>query len=180
MRAVHAVAAVLVTAVMAAAAAIAVWLFGPVGLVGHEALGGNGPRARPAVAAISAAVVQPARGKGRAAPLLGADGTPQPALPHAVPADRRERTLAALYATRTQALALNDDLDGAVVWVDVPCCDEEPALPTVVERADGERSRRHLGLDAPVFVSGKNLQRAAWVADRLTDDGYMQVFLVTR
>jgi hypothetical protein len=40
--------------------------------------------------------------------------------------------------------------------------------------------RRHLGLDAPVFVAGDNLQRAALVADRLTDGGYLQVFLVTR
>jgi hypothetical protein len=175
MRAIHALAAVLVTALVAAVAAIAMWLFGPAGLVGHEALGSRRGEDTRATAA-----APPVRGHERPAPLLGADGTPQPALPHAVPADRRERTLAALYATRTQALALEDELDGAVVWVEVPCCDDEPALPSLVERADGQRSERHLGLDAPVFVSGKNLQRAAWVADRLTDDGYMQVFLVTR
>jgi hypothetical protein len=111
----------------------------------------------------------------RPPPLLGADGTPQPALPHAVPADPRARTQAALYATREQAQALDADLDGAVIWLDAA-----GELQPAIDRAEELRTRRHLGLDAPVFITGTAPARAAWVADRLTDDGYTQVFLVTR
>lgn len=115
----------------------------------------------------------------RPAPLLGADGTPQPALPDAVPVDARARTSVALYATRDQALALGGELDGAVIWVDAGCCDES-AVSSAVEAVDGFRADRHLGLDAPVFITGRNLQWAALVVNRLTDEGYEQVFLVTR
>ena len=115
----------------------------------------------------------------RPAPLLGADGTPQPALPDAVPADARARTSVALYATRDQALALGAELDGAVIWVDTGCCDES-TVSSAIEAVEGFRADRHLGLDAPVFITGRNLQWAALVVNRLTDEGYEQVFLVTR
>lgn len=115
----------------------------------------------------------------RPAPLLGADGTPQPALPQAVPADPRERTRVALYATRAQAQALEAESDGAVIWVEAGCCDEG-AVSAAIDRADELRADKHLALDAPVFVTGKNLQLAAMLVDRLSDDGYEQVFLVTR
>ena len=115
----------------------------------------------------------------RPAPLLGADGTPQPALPDAVPADARARTRMALYATRGQAKALGAELDGAVIWVEADCCDER-ALQLAIEHTDALRSARHLGLDAPVFITGRNLQWAALLVDRLTDEGHTQVFLVTR
>ncbi|KAB2876585.1 MAG: hypothetical protein F9K36_02235 [Burkholderiaceae bacterium] len=95
-------------------------------------------------------------------PLLGADGTPQPAVPGTVPADPSERTQAALYATRVQAEALESALDGAVVWVEVDCCDAQ-FLSVAIERVDAQATDRHLALDAPVFVSGKNLRRAALV-----------------
>jgi hypothetical protein len=115
----------------------------------------------------------------RPAPLLGADGTPQPALPQAVPADPHARTRVALYATRAQAHALEAELDGAVIWVDTGCCDES-AVSSAIELTDERRTDKHLALDAPVFITGKNLQLAALVVDRLSDDGYEQVFLVTR
>jgi hypothetical protein len=115
----------------------------------------------------------------RPPPLLGADGTPQPALPQAVPADPGARTQAALYATREQAQALEADLDGAVIWFDIDGWDDG-AIGEAIERADSLRTRRHLALDAPVFITGRRLHRAALVADRLTNDGYTQVFLVTR
>ncbi len=115
----------------------------------------------------------------RPAPLLGTDGTPQPALPQAVPADPRARTRVALYAIRAQAHALEAELDGAVLWVETGCCDES-AVSAAIDRTDEQRMHKHLALDAPVFITGKNLHLAAMVVDRLSDDGYEQVFLVTR
>ena len=121
----------------------------------------------------------PPRAASPAPPLLGADGTPQPALPDAVPTDPQARTSVALYATRDQALALGAELDGAVIWLDAGCCDER-ALSSAIERVEAFRAERHLGLDAPVFITGRHLQWAAQVVNRLTDEGYEQVFLVTR
>ncbi|HET9976741.1 MAG TPA: hypothetical protein VFQ20_04840 [Burkholderiaceae bacterium] len=115
----------------------------------------------------------------RVPPLLGADGTPQPALPQAVPADPRERTHAALYATRAQAHALEADLDGAVIWIDAGCCDER-AVTFALELAESARTGKHLALDAPVFITGADLKLAALVVNRLADDGHTLVFLVTR
>jgi hypothetical protein len=146
------------------ALALAVLLFGPYRYLG--------------VAAAS----PPAPAKTRAArlpPLLGADGTPQPALPQAVPTDVRERTRNALYATRAQAHALEAGLDGAVIWIETGCCDER-AVAGALERTDGLRAGKHLALDAPVFVTGADLKLAAVVADRLADEGHTLVFLVTR
>jgi hypothetical protein len=115
----------------------------------------------------------------RLPPLLGADGTPQPALPQAVPANPSERTRTALYATRAQAQALEGEFDGAVIWVETGCCDES-AVGVALDHVEELRTGKHLALDAPVFITGKNLQLAALVVDRLSDDGYEQVFLVTR
>jgi hypothetical protein len=125
------------------------------------------------------AAVKPTARAARPAPLLGADGTPQPALPQAVPADPRARTRVALYATRAQAQALEAELDGAVIWVEAGCCNER-AVNAAMDRTDELRTGRNLALDAPVFISGKNLQLAALVVDRLTDEGHTEVFLVTR
>jgi poly(3-hydroxybutyrate) depolymerase len=127
----------------------------------------------------AATAVKPAGRAARPAPLLGADGTPQPALPQAVPADPRARTRVALYAIRAQAQALEAELDGAVLWVEAGCCDES-AVSAAIDRTDELRIDKHLALDAPVFITGKNLQLAALLVDRLTDEGYEQVFLVTR
>jgi hypothetical protein len=130
-------------------------------------------------AADAAAVVKPTARAMRPAPLLGADGTPQPALPQAVPADPHARTQVALYATRDQAHALEAELGGAVLWVEAGCCDEQ-ALSLAIERTEALRTGKNLALDAPVFITGKPLQSAAMLVNRLTDEGYEQVFLVTR
>jgi poly(3-hydroxybutyrate) depolymerase len=127
----------------------------------------------------AATAIKPTPRSPRPAPLLGADGTPQPALPQAVPTDPRARTQVALYATRDQAQALEAELGGAVLWVEAGCCDE-PALSLAIEHTEGLRTERHLALDAPVFITGKNLQLAALLVNRLSDEGYEQVFLVTR
>jgi hypothetical protein len=127
----------------------------------------------------AATAVKPTARAARPAPLLGADGTPQPALPQAVPANPSERTRVALYATRAQAHALAAEYDGAVIWVETGCCDES-AVTVALDRVEGLRTDKHLAIDAPVFITGKNLHLAAMVVDRLSDDGYEQVFLVTR
>jgi hypothetical protein len=115
----------------------------------------------------------------RTAALLGADGAPQPALPEAVPSNPRERTHGALYATREQAQALDAERRGAVIWVEADCCDEN-AVAFALDLADGLRTGKQLGFDAPVFVTGENLQMAALIVDRLTEEGHTRVFLVTR
>ena len=129
---------------------------------------------------VATAVERPSTARAaRPSPLFGADGTPQPALPQAVPADPRARTRVALYATRAQAHALEAELDGAVIWVEAGCCDER-AVSAAMDRTDEMRTGKNLALDAPVFITGKNLQLAALVVDRLTDEGHTEVFLVTR
>ncbi len=127
----------------------------------------------------AATAVKPTVHAAQPAPLLGADGTPQPALPQAVPADPRLRTQVALYATHDQAQALEAELGGAVLWVDAGCCDGT-AVSSAVDHTEALRTERHLGLDAPVFITGTQLHLAALVVDRLSDEGYEQVFLVTR
>jgi methionine-rich copper-binding protein CopC len=118
-------------------------------------------------------------GASRASPLLGADGKPQAALPQAVPTNPRERTHVALYATLEQAQALDAERRGAVIWVEADCCDEN-AVAFALDLADGLRTGKHLGFDAPVFVTGENLQMAALIVNRLTEEGHSRVFMVTR
>jgi hypothetical protein len=115
----------------------------------------------------------------RASALLDANGKPQPALPEAVPSNPRERTHVALYATREQAQALDAERRGAVIWVEADCCDEN-AVAFALDLADGLRTGKHLGFDAPVFVTGENLQMAALIVDRLAEEGHTRVFMVTR
>jgi hypothetical protein len=133
----------------------------------------------PPAAATVVAQASPAGGATRLSPLLGADGKPQPALPQAVPSNPRERTHVALYATREQAQALEAERRGAVIWVEADCCDEN-AVAFALDLADGLRTGKHLGFDAPVFVTGENLQMGALIVDRLTEEGHTRVFLVTR
>lgn len=162
MRAVHLFAGCSLAAI---AAALVVALFHPERTLGEAA---------PAVAD----AVKPANAV-RLPRLLGADGTAQPALPLAVPSDPSERTQTALYATRAQAEALEAEYDGAVIWVETGCCDDS-AVSVALDHVEGLRTGKHLALDAPVFITGKNLKWAALVTDRLTDEGHTQVFLVTR
>jgi hypothetical protein len=131
------------------------------------------PRSATAVAQAATAVAS------RPSPLLDADGKPQPALPEAVPTNPRERTHVALYATLEQAQALDAERRGAVIWVEADCCDEN-AVAFALDLADGLRTGKHLGFDAPVFVTGENLQMAALIVDRLTEEGHSRVFMVTR
>jgi hypothetical protein len=141
----------------------------------------NQPRFDDAATARSATVVAQASAVGalRPSPLLSADGKPQPAQPEAVPSNPRERTHVALYATREQAQALDAERRGAVIWVEADCCDEN-AVAFALDLADGLRTGKQLGFDAPVFVTGDNLQMSALIVNRLTEEGHTRVFMVTR
>jgi hypothetical protein len=138
----------------------------------------NQPSIDDATTARSATVVAQAS-NAAPSPLLDANGKPQPALPEAVPSNPRERTHVALYATREQAQALDAERRGAVIWVEADCCDEN-AVAFALDLADGLRTGKHLGFDAPVFVTGENLQMSALIVDRLAEEGHTRVFMVTR
>ncbi len=113
-----------------------------------------------------------------ARPLLTVDGAVLSSAPDLVPVDAGARTRTGRYAHREQALQLERDLRGDVVWVPVACCGAE-AVDLAVWTAYGMQAAHNLPHSAPVFVTGSDLRLAATVANRLADDGMSRVFLVT-
>ena len=111
-------------------------------------------------------------------PLLADDGTVLAAEPNSVPLDHGAQTHKGLYAEREQALQLERQLRGDVVWVPVECCGTEGA-DLAVYIAYGMQAAHNLPASAPVFVSGADLRLAASVVNRLADGGMSRVFLVT-
>ena len=111
-------------------------------------------------------------------PLLADDGTVLAAEPNSVPMDHGAHTRKGLYAQREQALQLERQLRGDVVWVDVQCCGTEGA-DLAVYIAYGVQAAHNLPASAPVFVSGADQRPAASVVNRLADGGMSRVFLVT-
>ena len=111
-------------------------------------------------------------------PLLADDGTVLAAEPNSVPLDHGAHTHKGLYAEREQALQLERQLRGDVVWVPVECCGTEGA-DLAVYIAYGMQAAHNLPVSAPVFVSGADLRLAASVVNRLADSGMSRVFLVT-
>lgn len=111
-------------------------------------------------------------------PLIGDDGSVLAAEPSSVPADHGARTRKGLYAQREQALQLERQLRGDVIWVPVECCGAEGA-DLAIQVAYGVQAAHDLSSSAPVFVSGADLRQAASVANRLADGGMSRVFLVT-
>lgn len=111
-------------------------------------------------------------------PLLASDGTVVAAEPSSVPLDHGAHTKRGLYAQREQALQLERQLRGDVVWVPVECCGTEGA-DLAVYIAYGVQAAHNLPASAPVFVSGADLRLAASVVNRLADGGMGRVFLVT-
>jgi hypothetical protein len=111
--------------------------------------------------------------------LIADDGGLRPSLPEAVPADAAAHTRSGRYALRTQAVALDFERRGDVVWVDVSCCgfDDAPSARDIVHRL---RATAEVSPDAPVLVQGADLRLAASVANRLEEEGERRVFLVTR
>jgi hypothetical protein len=111
-----------------------------------------------------AAVSAPAAAPSEPAPTMASEGD---AGTHAW----RETTL-------EQARALDSRLGGRVIWIEADCCDEN-AVAIAMQMADGLRESKHLGLDAPVIVTGDNAPMAAVVARSLVEAGHRQVLLVT-
>lgn len=111
-------------------------------------------------------------------PLLANDGSVLVAELDSAPADYGARTRNGLYAQYEQALQLERQLRGDVVWVPVECCGTEGA-DIAVYIAYGVQAAHNLPASAPVFVSGADLRLAASVVNRLSDGGMSRVFLVT-
>jgi hypothetical protein len=111
--------------------------------------------------------------------LLAADGSPRPSLPEAVPADHGVRTQGGHYALPEQAVALDFERRGDVVWIDPACCSLD-AADSVREILKGLRASAEVSSDAPVLVKGADLRLAAHVVNRLEEEGERRVFLVTR
>lgn len=111
--------------------------------------------------------------------LLAGDGTPRPSLPEAVPADAGARTQGGHYALPAQAVALDLERRGDVVWVDPACCAFDSA-DSMREILKGLRASAEVSSDAPVLVKGADLRLAAHVVNRLEEAGERRVFLVTR
>jgi hypothetical protein len=112
-------------------------------------------------------------GAARAPLLLSPFGAMPPPPPEAVARTRR-----GLYSTQQQAEALERQLGGDVVWIDVDCC-----IGGAVERAQGQvaglMAAQNLPADAPVFVTGAEPALAARAVDALSDEGLTRVFLVS-
>lgn len=111
-------------------------------------------------------------------PLLADDGSVLAADPGSAPLDHGAHTKTGLYAQREQALQLERQLRGDVVWVPVECCGAD-AADFAVYVAYGMQAAHNLPASAPIFVFGADLRLAARVVNRLADDGMSRVFLVT-
>jgi hypothetical protein len=111
--------------------------------------------------------------------LIADDGTLPTSLAEAVPADLGARTRSGRYALHAQATALDFERRGDVVWVDAGCCAFD-AADTAVGIVHGLRAAADVSPDAPVLVKGTDLRLAAFVANRLEEEGERRVFLVTR
>lgn len=103
--------------------------------------------------------------------------TPEPD-PQAVPWDEHARTRPGLYLTSEQAEAFYAQLQGDAAWVRADCCGPD-LIKVAVGTVQGLVAAKNLDRHAPVFVDGENLPQAARVVDRLDEDGYTRVYLVT-
>lgn len=129
---------------------------------------------------LTLATQQTAQARHAALPaLIGDDGSLSPSLPEATPAEPGARTRSGRYALQAQAIALDFERRGDVVWVDAGCCGFD-AADSAVGIVQGLRAAADVSPDAPVLVKGPDLRLAAFVADRLEEEGERRVFLVTR
>jgi hypothetical protein len=111
--------------------------------------------------------------------LLDDNGLPMPADPRAVPSDAAARTRAGRYASAAQAELLQRALADAVIRVDIECCGIQ-AAEQALGIAYGMQAAHDLPDSAPVLVRAADLRLGAAIANRLSDAGYSQVWLVTR
>lgn len=111
--------------------------------------------------------------------LLADDGSVMPSAPQTVPADAAARTRAGRYASSMQAEQLERALGDGVIRVDVECCGLE-GLDQAIGIAHGVQAARDLPDSTPVLVRAADLRLGAVAANRLSDAGYVNVWLVTR
>jgi len=140
------------------------------------------------IAACSSGVDEaPAAGSPQAAaapatawPLLDDDGQVMPSDPAAELADPGARTRAGRYATSAQADQMETALAGGVISTRVDStADGAGAVDLAVLAAYGMQAAYNLDQHAPVLVRGADLRLASVVANRLHENGYTRVFMVT-
>ena len=113
------------------------------------------------------------------APLLAADGSVLPSSAEAQPTDPNVRTNQRRYATRAQAAALEEALQGEVLEVQIDCCGAA-MVEQAINIAFGIQAAHNFSDDVPVLVQGRDLRTAAGVVDRLAANGMTRVWLVTQ
>lgn len=125
--------------------------------------------------------------------LLDDDGQPQRALADAEPADPSVRTLTGHYATANQADALQAALGSRAINAHVgrgyndDARDAKDArdarvanvIATAVQDVRNKQAAGGLDRRAVVLLRADDLRLGAAVAERLEDEGYERVFLVT-
>jgi hypothetical protein len=115
------------------------------------------------------------------APLIDDEGNVMPSDPTAVPADPGAQTRTRMYATAAQAEQLEHAMKTRVISIEVGNeADAAQALDMAVMFTYGLQAVQNVGNDAPVLVRGRDLRRAATLANRLQDHGYSRVFLVAQ
>lgn len=113
-------------------------------------------------------------------PLLDDQGEVQAAPHAAAPGDPAARTRAGHYATEVQAQALEAALGSQAISTRVDNgADPAEATGLAVLLVYGQQAAHDLDLRAPVLVRGGDPRLAAVVANRLADEGFSRVFLVT-
>jgi hypothetical protein len=112
------------------------------------------------------------------APLFADDGSLMPSLPEARPKDTGARTRAGRYATPAQAEQLQRTLGERVLTVNIGCCGHDE-FETAIEVLYGTQAVLDLDRHTPVLVRALDLRLGAAAAERLADEGYTRVFLVS-
>jgi hypothetical protein len=110
--------------------------------------------------------------------LLDNNGQPVDSMPLAVPGKTEYRTRAGLYATELQARAYEQAVARKVISVSAECCDEQ-GLTNSMMAVWEQYADLGAPVAVPVLVRGKDLNQASRLANRLTEEGFAPVFLVT-
>ena len=112
--------------------------------------------------------------------LLDDEGRVMPSDPAAVPADPGAKTRAGHYATAAQAEQLERAMTNAAMSTQVDSgFDAATAADLAVLTVYGLQAAHDLDPHAPVLVRGADLRLGAAFVNRLQDNGFTRVFLVT-
>jgi hypothetical protein len=142
-----------------------------------SACGGEGPAAEEESSYSDPAVLL--RSEDSFSTLLSDDGTVMPSAPDTVPGDVAARTRSGNYASSRQADQLERAMGDGAIRVNVECCGLE-AIAQAVDLAHRIQAASDLPNDAPMLVRSPDLRLGAAAADRLSEAGHRNVWLVTR